>query len=379
MTRPWVPCIFLGMKSPRSDEWKVIRSLLPKGWTVAARETGAFLRARYLRDPSALLRLLLFHAVSDGGLRETVTQARASGIADMSAVALLKRLRTSGEWLAWLGAGLCSTFRESPRLPQGIRPRAVDSTTVQGPASKGTEWRVHYSLDLRSLHCDWCELTDATGAELLERTPVAEGDVLIGDRNYLRPLGVKWVVEAGGDVVTRLRWTHSRMLDERGRRFYALKRARRLRVGEVGAWSVKLPVPGAEEIEGRVVAVRLPAPLAKKAERRAERRSKKKGKSPDRRSIEAAHFVMLFTTLLEDVIPAAGVLELYRFRWQVELAFKRLKQLLKLGHLPHKDPAAAVSWIHAKLLVSLLLEKLYRNAVAFSPWGYDIEGPGLPE
>jgi len=79
---------------------------------------------------------------------------------------------------------------------------------------------------------------------------------------------------------------------------------------------------------------------------------------------------MLFTTLSEAVIASADVLELYRFRWQIELAFKRLKQLIRLGRLPHKDPVAAKSWILAKLVIALLLETLYRNARAFSPWGY---------
>ena len=81
---------------------------------------------------------------------------------------------------------------------------------------------------------------------------------------------------------------------------------------------------------------------------------------------------MLFTTVPPERLEAAAVLDLYRFRWQIELAFKRLKQLLRLGHLPHKDPLAAQSWILAKLVIALLLERLYRNAHAFSPWGYDL-------
>jgi IS4 transposase len=81
---------------------------------------------------------------------------------------------------------------------------------------------------------------------------------------------------------------------------------------------------------------------------------------------------MLFTTLPEELMKPAGVLELYRFRWQIELAFKRMKRLLRLGRLPHKDPLVAKSWILAKLVISLLLETLYRNASAFSPWGYDL-------
>ena len=82
---------------------------------------------------------------------------------------------------------------------------------------------------------------------------------------------------------------------------------------------------------------------------------------------------MVFTTLPEELITPADVLELYRFRWQIELVFKRLKQLLRLGHLPHKDPVAAKSWILSKLVIALLLETLYRNARAFFPWGYSLE------
>src|SRR5712664_978144 len=218
------------MKVGADDEWRVIERLLPVGWEEAARERGAFRRARYTTDPASLLRLLLFHAVNDGGLRETVAQARVSGIAAMSQVALFKRLRTSGGWLAWLGAELARSLREQPRLPQELRPRAIDSTTVQGPASTGTQWRVHYSLDLVDLNCDWIELTDAQGAELLERTPMRRGDVLHADRNYLRPVGVRAAAEAGAYVLVRLRWSHSAMVDRRERPFNALQHAKQLKV-----------------------------------------------------------------------------------------------------------------------------------------------------
>lgn len=361
------------MQTPKSDEWNVIETLLPGGWREAAREQKAFQRARYLTDPAVLLRLLLFHAVNDGGLRETVAQARASGIAQMSQVALLKRLRTSGLWLAWLGAELCRSLRETPRLPEGLRLRAVDSTTVQGPASKGTDWRVHYSLDLITLNCDWYEVTDAHGAEFLERTPMQKGDVLIADRNYLRPVSVQATVDADAYLLVRLRWTHSAMIDERDRKFHALTHARKLKVGQVAEWPVQLLVPDGKPIQGRVVITKLPAPLAAKAERRVAKISCKKSKKIDPRSFQAAHYVMVFTTLPKALLSGQDVLELYRYRWQIELAFKRLKQLLSFGHLPHKDPRSARAWIQAKLVIALLLETLYRNARTFSPWGYRIE------
>jgi len=82
---------------------------------------------------------------------------------------------------------------------------------------------------------------------------------------------------------------------------------------------------------------------------------------------------MVFTTIPAPLLGAGEVLELYRCRWQIELAFKRLKQLLKLGRLPHQAPDIARTWILAKLVIALLLETLYRNARAFSPWGYRLE------
>ena len=361
------------MKVGADDEWKVIEGLLPLGWKEAARERGAFRRARYTTDPASLLRLLLFHAVNDGGLRETVAQARVSGIAAMSQVALFKRLRTSGAWLAWLGGELARALRDQPRLPQALRPRVVDSTTVQGPASKGIEWRVHYSLDLVDLNCDWIELTDARGAELLERTPMRRGDVLLGDRNYLRPAGVRAAAAVGAYVLVRLRWAHCPLVDGGQRRFNALQHASKLKVGQVGAWPVKLPIAADQAVAGRAVATKLPAPLAAKAQRRATQRASNKGKQVNPRTLQAAHFVMIFTTLPATLLSADRVLELYRYRWQIELAFKRLKQLLKLGRLPHQDPATARSWILAKLVVALLLETLYRNARVFSPWGHQIK------
>jgi len=135
------------MRVGAADEWRVIERLLPKGWKEAARERGAFRRARYLKDPGRLLRLLLFHAVNDGGLRETVAQARASGIAAMSQVALFKRLRTSGGWLAWLCAELARGLRERPRFPQELRPRAIDGDKR---ARTGQHWhRVASALRAR--------------------------------------------------------------------------------------------------------------------------------------------------------------------------------------------------------------------------------------
>jgi hypothetical protein len=63
-------------------------------------------------------------------------------------------------------------------------------------------------------------------------------------------------------------------------------------------------------------------------------------------------------------------MEFYRRRWQIELAFKRLKSLLQLGHLKKIDKAGAKAWLQGKLLVACLIETLILTAERFPPWGY---------
>ena len=363
------------MAPRRSDEeWRIVLRLLPDGWDAAAHTQGAFVRPRDdLRQPADLLRLLLFHAVGEGGLRSTVAEAEQAGLGRLSNVALLKRLRSSVAWLAWLAAGLATKTREQLPALQGYRPRAIDSTAVQAPASRGTSWRLHYTLDLLSLSCDWHELTDARGSELLERAVVRRGDVLLGDRNFLRPAGVRAVLAAQGHVLVRLKWLHPAMVDERGKRLSVLSRARTQRVGQMASWTAFLldPHGPVARLPGRFVTLKLPGPVAQRNRARLEKQARKKGKTPHPRSLEAAGYLLLWTTLPPDPFGAEEVLEWYRFRWQVEVAFKRLKQLLKLGRVPHKDEQAARGWIQSKLVVALLLETLYRNAAGIFPWGYE--------
>ena len=364
--------------STSQAEWKIIEKLLPAGWEEMARQKGAFRRVRYTQSPGDLLRLLLFHAAHNGGLRQTVTQAQLAGFASMSSVALFKRLRCSGPWLTWIATALSEQMREQVRVPTGLRPRILDSTTLQGPGSRGTQWRLHYTLDLQTLSCDWHELTTAYGGELLERTPFEAGDLVLADRNFLRPAGVRAALEAKSHVLVRMRWTHPPLQDEQGQKVHALDWALSLQPGQVGDWSAWLQDGKREPLAGRVVALKLPAPLAQKAEKKALRRATKKKQQVSERSLLAAHYVLLFTTLPREQVPASAVLELYRFRWQIELAFKRLKQILQLGQLPHKDPLAAQAWISAKLVLALLLETLYRNALTLSPWGYRVQDSACP-
>ena len=93
-------------------------------------------------------------------------------------------------------------------------------------------------------------------------------------------------------------------------------------------------------------------------QKRLLKAAKKHGKQPDPRSLEAAKYILLLTSLPADAFPPADILALYRFRWQIELAFKRFKSLAGLDMLPAKKPELARAWIYARLIVAIIAEQI---------------------
>ena len=64
-------------------------------------------------------------------------------------------------------------------------------------------------------------------------------------------------------------------------------------------------------------------------------------------------------------VTAGQALELYRIRWQIEIAFKRLKSIMGLGHLPKKDEESLRAWLHGKLFAALLAQAIVDEGAFF--------------
>jgi len=71
-------------------------------------------------------------------------------------------------------------------------------------------------------------------------------------------------------------------------------------------------------------------------------------------------------TSLKEEFSSEQILNLYRLRWQVELVFKRYKSILHLGSMPVKTKASCEAWLHCKMLLALLIEKMLSEG-DFSP------------
>lgn len=355
----------------RLDDWQVVCQLLPQGWEEAARRFGALRRARGIPNANVLLRVLMIHLADGCSLKETALRARQAGWCTISSVAVFKRLQAAEQWLRWLAEQLC---RGAPAVitRSGYRVRAADATTVEEPGASGTHWRVHYVINLADLQCDFFELTDAHEGETFRRISVSQGDLLLGDPVYGNPPGIDHVVGQGGSVLVRVNPRALPLYEGRGRRIRLVTRLKTLRMSEVGEWPAWVHVPD-RALPGRLIAVKLGRQAARSARARLRRRAQRNQESPSKEALFLAGYVLVWTTILSDLMDSAQVLEIYRVRRQIELAFKRMKSIMGLGHLPKLSEASARAWIHGKLLVALLIERLLDTAEHFSPRGYRLD------
>src|ERR1700686_1274115 len=353
------------------ENWKVLASLFPAGWQQMAWRSGAVERLRGFPSADVLLRMLMLHVARGYSLRETVVRAKVANWADISDVALLKRLRNSEQWLRFLCIEL---LRENVayRLEEGISRtiRIVDGTIVREPGKTGSQWRVSHTIRLPSLVCDFFEVTATIGegsGESLNRLPVGPHELILADAGYCSVAGIEYVHQRGADVLVRVNPQSFVAYSAYGRRISLLPRLRTLfKAGQFAEWRVVLHGQGSA-FAGRLCAVRKSDCAIQQAHRRLQRRASNQQMITRPGTLELAKYVIVFTTYSSG--STADVLRSYRMRWQIELVFKRLKSLAQLGHGPKHDDRSSRAWLYGKLLVTLLAQKIDSHRARYFPLG----------
>jgi hypothetical protein len=355
------------------EQWESLLGMLPRGFDLekTLRESGALVRRRGIASAEALLRLILVYSLCGLSLRATAAWAQAQGVARVSDVALLKRLRKASPWMGQLlGAKLAERVEGLASQSRSYRLRIVDATTASIPGSQGTDYRVHLGFDLGSLQVDRIEVTGAQGGESYSRLGIKAGDLILADRGYCHRRGLAAVRQVGADFLVRINWQNLPLEDSQHQRLdlvTLLERVKGSEAVEFEVATVAAPSQAIPSMPARLIVVRKPAEAAEAERRRIVREASRKGRTVNPKTLKAAAFFFVLTSVPRQALSAEKALELYRLRWQIEMAFKRMKGLLHLGDLPVKDPQLAHGYLCAKLLAALMLEDLTQDFLAFSP------------
>jgi len=336
-----------------------------------AQEFGAFERARKIKCAVDQLRLILAYCWGRRGLRLTAAWAEAIGLASLSNVALLKRLRNSADWLERLVCRLIGAGSPGVAAAKGRPVRLVDATSVakagRDARESGGRWRVHSVFDLASERFTAFDLTDESEGEVIDRADVVAGEIRVGDRVYLQSDRIAKVVGAGADIVVRAGWNNARWLDNEGNRLdliALLKKARGKGLIDRPIW---IKGSASEPIALRLVAIRKPKEARDLSIEKLKRHARDKGRNLMPETLVAAEWVILVTSLDRDEYPLSAISDLYRLRWRIEIGFKHLKSGMGLTGPPGDDPRSARAHILCHLLLALLTEPLIAEHLGDSP------------
>lgn len=360
------------------EDWDLLLSFFPEGWRDIAVTTGAMKGLRKNKSVEDMIHTLLIHIGCGYSLRETVVRAKKAGLADLSDVALLKRMKKSKEWLRLMCVRLFEEKGIVLSRSKGFQVRAFDATTIKEPGKTGSLWRLHYSVCLPSLNCDFFKLTETKGVgtgESLKQFPISKGDYILADRGYSTQSGINYANKKESYVTIRLNTSTLPLYCRNHDIFELLKSVKELKkAGDFKSWPVTVK-SDTDIVDGRLCAIRKTQHAIELAQNSIRKEAARKGKTVKLETFEYAKYVIVFTTFPESQFSTSDILEWYRIRWQVELVFKRFKSIAQFGHLPKHDDESSKAWIYGKLLVALLIEKLIFHAEAVSPWGFILEEP----
>lgn len=331
--------------------WDRVCATLPPTTATLIQHAGGFTRIRRIASPLLLLRIILVAALAPRwSFRTLGLWCLAHGLADLSHVALLRRMRTAHRWLG----PLLHTLLAIPRttLPP-VRIHLIDATVITKPASRGTDWRIHLAIDLATQSIVDAQVTDAAGAEGFARWTPDPSAIVVADRGYAYPASLRTVLAANQPFVVRANLQNLRLFTAPATPIALTAWLDAVAAHGQAACTVWLDA-AATTSPMRLVAAALPQEAADRA------RAIKRRTNPHARAatILAAGFVVILTNLAPTEWDTAAVVAVYRLRWQIELRIKRLKQLGDLGRLRvRRDAELGRSILMARLVAAVLVDQ----------------------
>ena len=169
--------VFMDDKHITLDEdWSHLVSMMPDDLDQSCIDKLAIERFREIRSAKDLLRLCLAYGVCDLSLRQTAAWASTSGLAELSNVAVMKRLKSASDWLGHLVMQWFEQRGFAKDVP-AMQVRIIDGSVINTPGNKAANYRSHAAFDLAKMSLVDIELTDTKKGESLSRHKICPDEV----------------------------------------------------------------------------------------------------------------------------------------------------------------------------------------------------------
>jgi hypothetical protein len=281
------------------------------------------------------------------------------------------RFQKCWKWLQWLCENIYRNNKVIIEPPEWLGDRKVylvDASDEPVHGSDKSDYRLHYAIGLFDLGMKEMVLTKTeTGEKASNFKTFSENDIMIGDRAYCSKEGIEYLLESGSGFLLRFGTNRFNLYDEQGRKVDVLVHFEGLKPEEIGEKTLYYNYEGESKPLRFCVMRKSKEAEEKGLESLKKTRMRKYGnKELSEAQIAYNRYVIIVTSIM-DVSPEL-ILELYRQRWQIEMAFKRLKSLFGYNEIPVHVEQSALAWFYGKLLLAALCET-WVNKGRFSPCG----------
>jgi hypothetical protein len=345
------------------DSWEqeVVPSL-PKDLGEQAWRLGAMSRrGGKVERASDLLRAILAYVL-------TVKSFRAVGIwgvftagVDMAHTSWRERFRKSGDWLYWLLNELLRIERQSSpsilRKEEYERIERADASHWRLQGKGGKTWRFHclYSLCSQRLHqvrITSTKVAEGMGNFLIERGVIYVHDSAYGYRNMIAAIS-----KGGAYAVSAFSPGSFPVEDAQGKAFDLVAWLKKFHAKARSIKSISLFYQeDGQRYEIRIIALRRTQEQRERDFCKKKKNAKRNKSSMQKESVYLSNWLLVLTSLPVHDWTAQEVLSLYRARWQIEILFKRIKQLL-MTHVLNGRTEKTIGVTVAALLVSWVLQQ----------------------
>jgi len=344
--------------------------MLPEGWEAKAKELGAFHRAVKIKSPEELLHLVLLYLTEGKSFAGTSALLGLCGEISLNKMAVYKRIRKCGEWLKWICTHI---YRQAGLLvekPQWLKDRNIILADGSEDVRCGTEhlyFMLHYCIDLFTLSLREFLITDMkNGEKLVNFKEIGKKDIVIADRAYGTLAGLTYLLNRQAGYVLRIRAGCFNIYDQNEQKIDLLEQFAALKEGETAEITAYCIINKRYE-PIRICALRKDEDSERKGMKKLlKTNQRKRGGIPVSELQQGYNKYIIVITSLEHEVSTTQVLELYRTRWQIEIAFKHLKTIFRYNEMPARLSENIQTWFFGKLLLAALCETLV-NTGRFSP------------
>ena len=198
-------------------------------------------------------------------------------------------------------------------------------------------------------------VTDKHTAESLQHFQLQCFDLLIADRGYGYRKNIAYAYKQQAYVILRFVPSTCPLLDRYGQPLDVVAWLKQVKKGKHcrNAWCIH----EGKKYHVRIIASALPPEKAAEARKKREKEAKKKGKQLQPDTLFLVGWTLLITNLPKRPWSYKHILQLYRARWQIELLFKRMKQMMDMHVTRSKTPQGCESSLLAWLVIWALQEQ----------------------